>query len=122
RHPERSVGAGVQAFDPSEGRVNDARAFIVGDEPLLLELQQHFDGEAHGGNTHCCYLRNVHRLRLGHLFSHKGSKPAAISPSCREDCAMPMIPFGEWRPDMPELSQWAREALNVIPAEESYRP
>jgi hypothetical protein len=33
-----------------------------------------------------------------------------------------MIPFGEWRPDMPELSQWAREALNVVPAEESYRP
>ena len=32
-----------------------------------------------------------------------------------------MIPFGEWRPDMPELSQWAREALNVVPAEESYR-
>jgi hypothetical protein len=35
---------------------------------------------------------------------------------------MTMIPFGEWRPDMPELSQWAREALNVVPAEESYRP
>ena len=35
---------------------------------------------------------------------------------------MSMIPFGEWRPDMPALSQWAREALNVVPAEESYRP
>jgi hypothetical protein len=35
---------------------------------------------------------------------------------------MPVIPFAEWRPDMPDLSQWAREALNVIPAEESYRP
>jgi hypothetical protein len=32
------------------------------------------------------------------------------------------IPFAEWRPDMPDLGQWAREALNVIPAEESYRP
>ena len=35
---------------------------------------------------------------------------------------MSMIPFAEWRPDMPSLSQWAREALNVVPAEESYRP
>jgi len=33
-----------------------------------------------------------------------------------------IIPFAEWRPDMPALSQWAREALNVVPAEESYRP
>jgi hypothetical protein len=33
-----------------------------------------------------------------------------------------MIPWGEYRPDMPALSQWAREALNVVPAEESYRP
>jgi hypothetical protein len=33
-----------------------------------------------------------------------------------------VIPFAEWRPDMPDLSQWAREALNVVPAEESYRP
>ena len=33
-----------------------------------------------------------------------------------------MIPFAEWRPDMPALSQWAREAKNVVPAEESYRP
>lgn len=33
-----------------------------------------------------------------------------------------MIPFAEWRPDMPALSQWAREALNVVPAEESYMP
>src|SRR5262245_63630110 len=32
-----------------------------------------------------------------------------------------MIPFAEWRPDMPALSQWAREALNVVPDEESYR-
>ena len=35
---------------------------------------------------------------------------------------MSIIPFAEWRPDMPALSEWAREALNVIPAEESYRP
>lgn len=35
---------------------------------------------------------------------------------------MAVIPFAEWRPDMPSLSQWAREALNVVPAEESYRP
>ena len=33
-----------------------------------------------------------------------------------------MIPFAEWRPDMPALGQWAREAMNVVPAEESYRP
>jgi hypothetical protein len=32
------------------------------------------------------------------------------------------IPFAEWRPDMPELGSWAREALNVVPGEESYRP
>src|SRR5229473_828326 len=38
------------------------------------------------------------------------------------DGAMSVIPFAEWRPDMPDLGQWAREALNVIPAEESYRP
>lgn len=35
---------------------------------------------------------------------------------------MAMIPWAEWRPDMPALSQWAREALNVIPLEESYGP
>ena len=35
---------------------------------------------------------------------------------------MPMIPFAEWRPDMPHLGPWAREALNVVPDEESYRP
>jgi len=35
---------------------------------------------------------------------------------------MPVIPFAEARFDMPDLSQWAREALNVTPAEESYRP
>ena len=35
---------------------------------------------------------------------------------------MSVIPFAEWRPDMPDLGQWAREALNVVPAEESYRP
>ncbi|MBY0320945.1 MAG: hypothetical protein K2X72_19640 [Reyranella sp.] len=35
---------------------------------------------------------------------------------------MTLIPFAEWRPDMPALGQWAREALNVVPAEESYRP
>jgi hypothetical protein len=28
---------------------------------------------------------------------------------------MAMIPFGAWHPDMPALSQWAREALNVVP-------
>jgi hypothetical protein len=33
-----------------------------------------------------------------------------------------LIPFAEYRPDMPALSQWSREALNVVPAEESYRP
>lgn len=35
---------------------------------------------------------------------------------------MTMIPFAEWRPDMPALSQWAREALNVVSAEEGYVP
>ena len=35
---------------------------------------------------------------------------------------MPLIPFAEWRPDMPALSQWAREATNVVSAEESYVP
>lgn len=35
---------------------------------------------------------------------------------------MPVIPFAEYRPDMPALSQWARTATNVVPAEESYRP
>jgi hypothetical protein len=35
---------------------------------------------------------------------------------------MVAIPFAEWRPDMPALGPWAREALNVVPAEESYRP
>jgi hypothetical protein len=35
---------------------------------------------------------------------------------------MPLIPFAEWRPDMPQLSSHAREALNVIPAAESYQP
>jgi hypothetical protein len=35
---------------------------------------------------------------------------------------MTVIPFAEWRPDMPALGQWAREALNVVPDEESYRP
>src|SRR5687767_8937686 len=35
---------------------------------------------------------------------------------------MALIPFAEWRPDMPAMSQWAREAINVVPAEESYRP
>ena len=33
-----------------------------------------------------------------------------------------MISFGEWRPDMPALGPWAREALNVLPLEESYGP
>ena len=35
---------------------------------------------------------------------------------------MTVIPFAEFKPDQPALSQWAREALNVIPAEESYQP
>jgi hypothetical protein len=35
---------------------------------------------------------------------------------------MTMIPFGEFRPDMPALGEWAREALNVVPDVESYRP
>jgi hypothetical protein len=35
---------------------------------------------------------------------------------------MAMIPFGEWRPDMPALSQWSRSATNVVPDLESYRP
>lgn len=35
---------------------------------------------------------------------------------------MALIPFAEWRPDMPALAQWSREATNVVPAEESYRP
>ena len=35
---------------------------------------------------------------------------------------MTMIPFAEWRPDMPALGQWAREAMNVVSAEESYVP
>src|SRR5215470_7787390 len=33
-----------------------------------------------------------------------------------------MIPFAEWRPDMPALGQWAREARNVVPDVDSYRP
>jgi hypothetical protein len=35
---------------------------------------------------------------------------------------MPLIPFAEWRPDSPALGPFAREALNVVPNEESYRP
>ena len=35
---------------------------------------------------------------------------------------MTVIPFAEWRPDMPALGPYAREALNVVPAAESYRP
>lgn len=35
---------------------------------------------------------------------------------------MTMLPFGEWRPDLPDLGQYAREALNVVPLEESYGP
>lgn len=33
-----------------------------------------------------------------------------------------MIPFAEWRPDMPALGPWAREARNVVPDVDSYRP
>lgn len=35
---------------------------------------------------------------------------------------MPIIPFAEFRPDMPAIGPYAREALNVVPAEASYRP
>jgi hypothetical protein len=35
---------------------------------------------------------------------------------------MALINFAEWRPDLPNLSQWAREATNAVPAAESYRP
>ncbi len=35
---------------------------------------------------------------------------------------MAVIPFAEWRPDMPALSRWAREATNVVSAEEGYVP
>ena len=28
---------------------------------------------------------------------------------------MTVIPFAEWRPDMPALGPYAREALNVVP-------
>lgn len=35
---------------------------------------------------------------------------------------MPPVLFGEWRPDAPDLSDTAREALNVIPEKEGYRP
>jgi hypothetical protein len=35
---------------------------------------------------------------------------------------MTLIPFAEWRPDMPALGQWARETTNVVSAEESYVP
>src|SRR5262249_43780112 len=53
--------------------------------------------------------------------AHQGVVGAG-DPPARGDDAMPAIPFAEWRPDMPDLSQWAREALNVVPAEESYSP
>jgi hypothetical protein len=35
---------------------------------------------------------------------------------------MPLIPFEEWKPDLPALGQSAREALNVVSGEASYRP
>src|SRR5687768_3359675 len=35
---------------------------------------------------------------------------------------MPLIPFAEYRPDMPALGEWSRDATNVVPAEASYRP
>jgi hypothetical protein len=35
---------------------------------------------------------------------------------------MEVIPFAEWRPDMPALGPFAREALNVIPGDDGYRP
>ena len=33
-----------------------------------------------------------------------------------------VLPFAEWRPDMPALGPWAREASNVVPTEDGYRP
>lgn len=33
-----------------------------------------------------------------------------------------MLPFGEWRPDSPDLGEFAREALGVIPEKSGYRP
>jgi hypothetical protein len=35
---------------------------------------------------------------------------------------MALIPFAEWRPDMPALGEFSREASGVVPAEASYRP
>jgi hypothetical protein len=35
---------------------------------------------------------------------------------------VPVIPFAAFAPDQPDLGQFAREALNVVPAEASYRP
>jgi hypothetical protein len=35
---------------------------------------------------------------------------------------MPLIPFAEYRPDLPALGPFAREARNVVPAAQSYRP
>jgi hypothetical protein len=35
---------------------------------------------------------------------------------------MPLIPFAEWRPDMPALGEFAREAAGVVSGEASYRP
>lgn len=35
---------------------------------------------------------------------------------------MTVIPFAEWRPDMPDLGEWARTATNVIPTAEAYAP
>lgn len=35
---------------------------------------------------------------------------------------MPVIPFAEWRPDMPALGEFSREAAGVVSAEASYQP
>jgi hypothetical protein len=35
---------------------------------------------------------------------------------------MPLIPFSEWKPDLPALGEASREAANVVSAEQSYQP
>ena len=71
-----------------------------------------------------CATCALQRLRLGPQRAHAAHRRlvGAGDPPARGNGAMTVIPFAEWRPDMPDLSQWAREALNVVPAEESYRP
>src|SRR5262249_245394 len=64
--------------------------------------------------------RQRRRSERAHAAHHGVGRPSH-SPARREG-AVTVIPFAEWRPDMPALSQWAREALNVVADEESYRP